>query len=222
MPPRRRAATSTSNFGVGRRESHVADAFYARFEAPELSDDEHVTPHEAGRGVCLRRRPSHGRGGRQLGGARGDLAAVLRRQAVRGGARPRGRAGVLHRVPRAVARRLRRLQARARAGRSHRRQRGEPGTQAVSEPVGGRHVDPAGRPPPVAEGRDHLAEGRRGERLVRLGLVPLGGQPGVARRDRAGPGGEQGPLRPGPVTEGAPARRPAASRARSAPTTSWR
>jgi DNA modification methylase len=48
MPPRRRAATSTSNFGVGRRESHVADAFYARFEAPELSDDEHVTPHPPG------------------------------------------------------------------------------------------------------------------------------------------------------------------------------
>ncbi|MGO9855035.1 MAG: DNA methyltransferase [Acidimicrobiales bacterium] len=46
MPPRRR--TATSNFGVGRRESHVADAFYARFEAPELSADEHVTPHEPG------------------------------------------------------------------------------------------------------------------------------------------------------------------------------
>jgi DNA modification methylase len=46
MPPRRR--TATSNFGVGRRESHVADAFYARFEAPELSVDEHVTPHEPG------------------------------------------------------------------------------------------------------------------------------------------------------------------------------
>jgi DNA modification methylase len=46
MPPRRR--TATSNFGVGRRESHVADAFYARFEAPELSADEHVQPHEAG------------------------------------------------------------------------------------------------------------------------------------------------------------------------------
>jgi DNA modification methylase len=53
MPPRRRSATSTSNFGVGRRESHVADAFYARFEAPELSADEHVNPH--GPGVsCLR------------------------------------------------------------------------------------------------------------------------------------------------------------------------
>ena len=48
MPPRRRTATSTSNFGVGRRESHVADAFYARFEAPELSADEHVNPHAPG------------------------------------------------------------------------------------------------------------------------------------------------------------------------------
>jgi len=46
MPPRRR--TATSNFGVGRRESHVADAFYARFEAPELSADDHVAPHEPG------------------------------------------------------------------------------------------------------------------------------------------------------------------------------
>ena len=48
MAPRRRNATSTSNFGVGRRESHVADAFYARFEAPELSADEHVNPHPSG------------------------------------------------------------------------------------------------------------------------------------------------------------------------------
>ena len=47
MPPSRRR-TATSNFGVGRRESHVADAFYARFEAPELSADEHVNPHEPG------------------------------------------------------------------------------------------------------------------------------------------------------------------------------
>jgi DNA modification methylase len=40
-----RRPTATSNFGVGRRESHVADAFYARFQAPELSADTHVTPH---------------------------------------------------------------------------------------------------------------------------------------------------------------------------------
>jgi DNA modification methylase len=51
MATRRR--TATSNFGVGRRESHVADAFYARFEAPELSADVHVTPHGAKGVSCI-------------------------------------------------------------------------------------------------------------------------------------------------------------------------
>ena len=40
MVQRRR--TSTSNFGVGRRESHDASAFYGRFRSPDLSDDEGV------------------------------------------------------------------------------------------------------------------------------------------------------------------------------------
>src|SRR3982751_1001327 len=40
MTERRR--TSTSNFGAGRREAHDATAFYARFEAPELSADADV------------------------------------------------------------------------------------------------------------------------------------------------------------------------------------
>ena len=39
-----RRPTRTSNFGVGKREAHDASAFYARFEAPELSDDETVAP----------------------------------------------------------------------------------------------------------------------------------------------------------------------------------
>ena len=43
MPPRRRP-TSTSNFGAGRRESHDASAFYDRFTAPAVSDDEHINP----------------------------------------------------------------------------------------------------------------------------------------------------------------------------------
>jgi len=34
--------TATSNFGVGRREAHDASAFYARFEPPELNDDDTV------------------------------------------------------------------------------------------------------------------------------------------------------------------------------------
>lgn len=34
--------TSTSNFGVGRRESHDASGFYRRFEAPVIDGDTHV------------------------------------------------------------------------------------------------------------------------------------------------------------------------------------
>jgi len=40
MAARRR--TTTSNFGVGARESHDATKFYERFRAPELSDDDNV------------------------------------------------------------------------------------------------------------------------------------------------------------------------------------
>ena len=39
---RRRQGTSTSNFGVGRREGHDASAFYARFPAPEISSEDDV------------------------------------------------------------------------------------------------------------------------------------------------------------------------------------
>lgn len=42
MEPRRR--TSTSNFGVGARESHDASAFYGRFRPPNLSNDSTVLP----------------------------------------------------------------------------------------------------------------------------------------------------------------------------------
>ncbi|HEU5084858.1 MAG TPA: site-specific DNA-methyltransferase [Acidimicrobiales bacterium] len=44
--PRRRS-TSTSNFGVGKREGHDASAFYARFVPPTLSDDDQVNPAKA-------------------------------------------------------------------------------------------------------------------------------------------------------------------------------
>lgn len=44
-PRRTRRPTSTSAFGVGRRESHDASDFYARFTTPELSTDEHVVRH---------------------------------------------------------------------------------------------------------------------------------------------------------------------------------
>jgi DNA modification methylase len=44
MAERRREATSTSNFGVGRRESHDSTAFYDRFRSPELSAEQVVPP----------------------------------------------------------------------------------------------------------------------------------------------------------------------------------
>ncbi len=37
-------ATTTSNFGSGRREAHDATGFYTRFAAPKLSDDDTVLP----------------------------------------------------------------------------------------------------------------------------------------------------------------------------------
>ncbi|HEV3472345.1 MAG TPA: DNA methyltransferase, partial [Actinomycetota bacterium] len=48
-PGPRRRPTSTSAFGVGRRESHDATAFYERFTAPEISNDDlvAVNPPEA-------------------------------------------------------------------------------------------------------------------------------------------------------------------------------
>ncbi|MEJ7584517.1 MAG: site-specific DNA-methyltransferase [Acidimicrobiales bacterium] len=41
-----RKATSTSNFGVGRRENHDASGFYARFEPPVFSDDDALVAHD--------------------------------------------------------------------------------------------------------------------------------------------------------------------------------
>src|SRR5215210_6147797 len=42
----RRRSTKTSNFGVGRRESHDASGFYQRFEAPAVDDDSRVSAPE--------------------------------------------------------------------------------------------------------------------------------------------------------------------------------
>ena len=43
--PARRGGTATSRFGVSRRESHDASAFYERFPAPEISADSDITGH---------------------------------------------------------------------------------------------------------------------------------------------------------------------------------
>jgi len=42
----KKRGTSTSNFGVGKRESHDAAEFYARFSAPDFSTDDTVVSHD--------------------------------------------------------------------------------------------------------------------------------------------------------------------------------
>jgi site-specific DNA-methyltransferase (adenine-specific) len=49
--PRRRRPTATSDFGVGRREGHDSTDFYARFQPPELSDDDTISLDPAVRAV---------------------------------------------------------------------------------------------------------------------------------------------------------------------------
>ena len=138
---RERRPTSTSNFGVGRRESHDATAFYERFQPPELSARRRrcsLRSRSPSPFVCGDARAMDDRR-RRLGRARRHVAAVLRRQAVRGGARARRRAELVPRVPRAAARRVRRVRAQARARRPHRGQRRQPRAQALPQPVGRRH-----------------------------------------------------------------------------------
>lgn len=45
--PERRRPTSTSGFGVSKRESHDSSAFYARFSMPEVSSDETILANPA-------------------------------------------------------------------------------------------------------------------------------------------------------------------------------
>ena len=104
---------------------------------------------------------------------------------------------------------LRRVRAHARARGSDRRERGQPGTQALPVAVGRRHRHPPGPPGAAAAGRGHLAQGARRQRVVRVGLVPEPGQPGPARPHRAGGHRQQGPLRPGAVASRPPGARPA-------------
>lgn len=47
MPKEKRRPTSTSDFGVGRRESHDSSAFYSRFSLPEVSADDEIQTNPA-------------------------------------------------------------------------------------------------------------------------------------------------------------------------------
>ena len=192
----RRRATSTSAFGVSRRENHDASGFYGRFPAPILSADDTVEPPGRGRPDLRRRRPLDGPGPAVVGGAGGHLAAVLRRQGLRGRARRGPHPRHLRRVPHDARGRVRRVRREARGRRPHRGQRRQPRPQALPLAVRRRDRHPAGPPRPAPARRGDLAQGARRGRQLRLGLVQDAGQPRAARPHRARGDREQGPLRP--------------------------
>ena len=184
-----RRGTSTSNFGAGGRESHDASGFYRRFSPPEVSTDDTVlTPAPVAEPFVHGDARDMARGRRRLGGAGGHLAAVLRREgSTRRSSSARAVPASLPRIPR-HARRTCSPNAGASSSLA--------GASRSTWPTSGRKpyrslaADVvrilAGRPRPAAPRRDRLAEGRGRRRVVRLGLVPQRGQPGAARRHRAG------------------------------------
>jgi len=74
QPSRRRRATSTSAFGVGRREGHDASDFYARFAPPAVSDDDTVADDPAVRSLD---RVIHGSSADMADVADGSVALVV-------------------------------------------------------------------------------------------------------------------------------------------------
>ena len=213
-PTRSGGRTATSNFGVGKREGHDATAFYARFVPPEISADDEVTPHAAVDQIWhgdARAMDANGAHRRRFGRPGGHLAALLRRQGLRGGARRGRHPRRLPRVPRDAPGRVRRVRPQARTGRADRGQRRQPGSQAVPVAVVRRHRHPRG-PRSAAAGRGHLAEGQERRRFVRLGQLPAPRQPRAARRHRAHHRRLQGPVRPGGRRQGPSAHRHAERR----------
>ncbi len=172
--------TSTSAFGVGKRESHDATDFYARFAPPQISDDDtlgerdevdviHVgdardMSHVPDASVALVVTSPPYFAGKEYETALGEghvpadyieylemLRDVLR-ESVRT-LEPGGRIAVNVAQPR---------------------------PQAVPQPRSRRHLDPAGRPAPAAARRRRVAEAARRQRVVRLGFLPVAGEPGAA------------------------------------------
>ena len=72
--PRRRRPTATSDFGVGRREGHDASDFYARFQPPQLSDDDTIPTDPAVRAID---RVVHGSSTDMADVADGSVALVV-------------------------------------------------------------------------------------------------------------------------------------------------
>ena len=136
QPRTRRRPTSTSAFGVGRREAHDASSFYARFTPPRLSDDSHVAAPAARDAIWVGDARDMDRYGEV---ADNSVALVVTSPPYFAGKEYEAVLGVGH-VPADydaylghAPRRLRPVLRQARARRAHRGQRGQP---RVASPTG--------------------------------------------------------------------------------------
>ena len=199
---RERRPTSTSNFGVGRRESHDATAFYERFQPPELSTDDEVQPPKpvADPFVC-----GDARAMDELDD--GSVALVVTSPPYFAGKHyeeelekegvPSSYIEYLELLHDVFAECVRKLEPGGRIAVNV----ANLGRKPYRSLVGRRHRDPAGPTRAAAPRRDHLAEGRGRERLVCVGIVSQPGEPRAARSHRARRDREQGPVRPSTQSE---------------------
>ena len=114
-PTRQRRPTATSNFRVGSPRA-TTPPLDERFERPDARPTTtFLLPERSPTRSCVGDAVIHGRARRRLGRARRHVASVLRGQAAPGGARARGRAQLVPRVPRDAHRGVRRVRAEARS-----------------------------------------------------------------------------------------------------------
>ena len=219
---RTRRPTATARFGSSRRENHDASALLRPLRpARDLRRHHHPAPRPSSTSSTATTPATWPRSSRTRWPSSSPRRPTSRASSTRRASATNGVPGHLLRVPQPAARRVRRVQAGARAGWSHRRQRGQPRAPPLPLARRRRHRDPAGARA-AAAGRGGVVEGPGRRRVVRLGHVPAPLQPGAARRHRAHRHRQQGPLRPCPHAAAAPQAGPARRRPRSPATSSSR
>ena len=195
----RRKPTSTSTFGVGRRESHDASTFYARFTPPVLSGDDAVTRSPLTSKLVL----GDARSMDEVDDA--SVALVVTsppyfagkeyEEALGQGHVPASYLDYLHMLTDVFAECVRTLEPGGRIAVNVANLGRKP-YRSLSADVIGILQDDLGL---LLRGEVDLAQGARRQRVVRLGLLPQPDQPGAARPHRARGHRQQGSLRPRPV-----------------------
>ena len=192
-------AALTSNFGVGKRESHDATAFYERFEAPDALGRR----RRSSRRTRSPSRSSHGDARHMDAILDNSVALVVTSPPYFAGKQYEEeleRDGVPSSYVEYLAaahRRVRRVRAQARAGRPHRGQRREPRPQAVPQPRGRRRSASSRTTCTCCCGaRSSGARAKARPATARGDRSAAPANPVLRDIDRARRHREQGPLRP--------------------------